>query len=449
MFDAVIVGAGLAGLSCAVRMEAAGATVRLVEAEDAPGGRIRTDLVEGFRLDRGFQVLLTGYPAAQDFFDLKALRLKHFSNGALVWHQGSYHHFADPFRGSLGAALRLGFDGIVPLKDKLLIAKLRGRVKKGTVADLFTRDESTTRDYLRAFGFSTRMIERFFEPFFGGIFLERELVTSSRLFEFLFRMFAFSDAAVPENGMEMLPRQLAVQLKADTLQLNTRANGLRRERDSFAISLENGSTLNARTVVLAVPEIQARQIIANDLKTAKPQGSKESNSGSRSRQKRQAQRQEQDVQWNRTTTFYYSSHRTPIADPILILNGEGSKAGPVNNAVVMSQVNPNYAPPGAHLIAASVVGQAPEAQSTMEKLESEVRQHLTLWFGLDVARWEVIAGYPIAHALPLCRTALWEQTAVRMTEGVYVCGDYREQPSIQGALSSGRRAAEAALRHVR
>jgi predicted NAD/FAD-dependent oxidoreductase len=115
----------------------------------------------------------------------------------------------------------------------------------------------------------------------------------------------------------------------------------------------------------------------------------------------------------------------------------------------MSQVNPNYAPAGAHLIAASVVGQAPEAQSTMEKLESEVRQHLTSWFGLDVARWNVIAGYPIAHALPLCRTALWEQTAVRMTEGVYVCGDYREQPSIQGALSSGKRAAEAALRQLR
>jgi phytoene dehydrogenase-like protein len=446
MFDAVIVGAGLAGLSCAVRMEAAGANVRLLEAEDAPGGRIRTDIVDGFRLDRGFQVLLTGYPAAQEMLDLKSLRLKNFSTGALVRYEGKYHHFADPFRGSLAAALRLAFDGIVPLKDKLLIAKLRGHVKKGTAADLFTRDESTTREHLQAFGFSPQMIERFFEPFFGGIFLERELVTSSRLFEFLFRMFAFSDAAVPENGMEMIPRQLAVQLKADTLLLNTEATSLRRERDSFVVGSKDGNALNCRTVVLALPEPQARQLIGNDIRTAK------SNTGSRSRQSRERQprpRQSQDVQWNRTTTFYYSSHRTPIADPILILNGEGVKAGPVNNAVVMSQVNPNYAPAGAHLIAASVVGQAPEAQSTMEKLESEVRQHLTSWFGLDVARWNVIAGYPIAHALPLCRTALWEQTAVRMTEGVYVCGDYREQPSIQGALSSGKRAAEAALRQLR
>jgi protoporphyrinogen oxidase len=437
MFDAVIVGAGLAGLSCAVRMEAAGANIRLLEAEDAAGGRIRTDIGDGFRLDRGFQVLLTGYPAAQEILDLKALRLKNFSSGALVRHHGKYHHFADPFRGSMASAIRLAFDGIVPLKDKLRIAKLRAHVKKGTVADLFTHDESTTREYLTDFGFGPEIIERFFEPFFAGIFLETELATSSRFFEFLFRMFAFSEAAVPENGMEMIPRQLAVRLKADTLQLNAPVTHIRRERNGFALDLRSGASVTGRTVVLAVPESQARELMSTN------------KGGISGRAKLARERQGREVQWNRTTTFYYASHRTPIADPILILNGEGAKAGPVNNAVVMSQVSPNYAPPGAHLVSASIVGQAPEAQSSMEKLESEVREQLTRWFGLDVSRWEVIAGYPIAHALPLCRTALWEQSAVRMTDGVYVCGDYREQPSIQGALSSGKRAGEAALRQLR
>ncbi len=428
MFDALIVGAGLAGLSCAVRLEGAGANVRLLEMEDAPGGRIRTDIVDGFRLDRGFQILLTGYPALEETIDLKALRLKKFSSGALVRHGGRYHHFTDPFRGSMAAALSLAFDGIVPFKDKLLIAKLRGHVKKGTIAELFTRDESTTREHLVAFGFSPQMIERFFEPFFAGVFLERELVTSSRFFEFLFRMFAFSDAAVPENGMEMIPRQLAVRLKADTLQLRTEVKRLRRERNGVTAELQNGYTVSARTVILALPDPQVRKLLDGLSGRAKLG---------------------RDVQWNRTTTFYYSSHRTPIADPILILNGEGTKAGPVNNAVVMSQVSPAYAPPGAHLVAASVVGQAPEAQSTMEKLEAEVREQLTNWFGIDVARWEVIGGYPITHALPLCRNAMWEQSAVRLADGILVCGDYRELPSIQGALSSGRRAAEAALRQLR
>jgi phytoene dehydrogenase-like protein len=409
-------------------MEAAGANIRLLEADDAPGGRIRTDLVDGFRLDRGFQVLLTGYPAAQEVLDLKSLRLKSFSNGALVRHEGQFHHFADPFRGSLFAAIRLAFDGIVPLKDKLLIAKLRGHVKKGTVADLFTRDESTTREHLTAFGFSPQMIERFFEPFFSGIFLERELITSSRFFEFLFRMFAFSDAAVPENGMEMIPRQLAVRLRADTLQLNTQVTKLRRERTGFVLDTRNGASFGARNVVLALPDPQVRQLLDGISGRAKLG---------------------KDPQWNRTTTFYYSSHRTPIADPILMLNGEGPKAGPINNAVIMSQVSAAYAPAGAHLISASVVGQAPEAQSSMEKLESDVRDQLTKWFGLDVARWEVIGGYPIAQALPLCRSALWQQAAVRLSDGVFVCGDYRELPSTQGALASGQRAAEAALRQLR
>ncbi len=428
MFDAVIVGAGLAGLSCAVRMEAAGASVRLVEAEDAAGGRVRTDVVDGFRLDRGFQILLTGYPAAQEMLDLKSLRLKTFASGALVRHDGTFHRFADPFRDSLFAAIRLGFDGIVPLKDKLLIAKLRSHVKKGTIADLFTRTETTTREHLVGFGFGTEMVERFFEPFFAGIFLERELVTSSRFFEFLFRMFAFSQAAVPENGMEMIPRQLADRLRADTLQLNARVLKLRREAGGFVLNLQGGATLAARTVVLALPDPQQRLLLDGVSGRAKPG---------------------REVQWNRTTTFYYSSHRTPIADPLLILNGEGVTAGPVNNAVVMSQVSSAYAPPGAHLISASVVGQAPEAQSTMEKLEKDVRDQLTSWFGVDVRRWEVIGGYPIARALPLTRSAVWQQSAVRLSDGVFLCGDYRELPSSQGALASGYRAAEAALHQIR
>lgn len=428
MFDAIIVGGGLAGLSCALRMEAAGSKVCLLEKEDAPGGRIRTDIVEGFRLDRGFQILLTGYPALDGLIDLKALRLKKFSSGALVRHRDKFHHFADPFRDSMAAAIRLAFDGIVSFKDKLLIARLRGHVKKGTVADLFTRDESTTREHLTAFGFSPAMIERFFEPFFAGVFLERELVTSSRFFEFLFRMFAFSDAAVPENGMEMIPRQLAVRLQADTLRLNTEVISLRRDRSGFTAGLGSGQSIGGRTIVLALPDPQLGKLLDGVSGRAKLG---------------------RDLQWNRTTTFYYSSHRTPIADPILILNGEGAKAGPVNNAVVMSQVSPAYAPPGAHLVAASIVGQAPEAQATMEKLESEVREQLSNWFGPDVSRWEVLGGYPIAKALPLCRTAMWEQSAIRLADGIFVCGDYRELPSTQGALSSGKRAAEAALRQLR
>jgi len=153
MTDAVIVGAGLAGLSCAISLEAAALTVSLLEASDGPGGRVRTDVVEGFRLDRGFQVMLTAYPEAKRLLDDDALQWKKFEPGALVWHGGKFHRFADPFRNPIGAA-RFLFDSIVPVSDKLRVAKLRARVQRGAFEEIFARPERTTRDYLNSVPFS-------------------------------------------------------------------------------------------------------------------------------------------------------------------------------------------------------------------------------------------------------------------------------------------------------
>ncbi|MGI8770283.1 MAG: protoporphyrinogen/coproporphyrinogen oxidase [Acidobacteriaceae bacterium] len=434
MIDVAILGAGLAGLSCAVRLEAAGLSVLILEANDAPGGRVRTDEQNDFRLDRGFQILLTGYPDADQQLDMKMLRLRQFAPGALVRRGGKFHRFADPFRDSMGAALGLLFDPIVSFGDKLRIARLRAHVNRGSIPELFTREETTTRQFLRGFGFSERMVARFFEPFLGGIFLERDLVTSSRYFQFLFRMFAFGSAAVPERGMEMIPRQLAVRLKADTLLTQTAATHLRREREGIVVeTMQQGTavgSVHARRMVLALPEPQARTLLGTLGGHGKQLG-------------------HEPRVWNRTTTFYYAAHRSPVEGPILVLNGDGPDAGPVNHVAVMSEVSRAYAPPGAHLVAVSVVGQAPEGIAAMEKLERNVRTQLHRWFGAAATRWEILGGYPIAHALPLCPHVEWQRCFPRVTDGIYVCGDYREQPSIQGALASGRRAAEAILAQVR
>jgi phytoene dehydrogenase-like protein len=427
MVDVAIVGAGLAGLCCAVGLEHAGLSVRLLEAEDAPGGRIRTDQVEGFRLDRGFQILLTAYPELGHHFDMKGLRLRPFANGALVRHGGRFHHFSDPFRGSVGTALSIAVDPVVTFRDKWRVARLRHLVRQGEAADLFRKPEVTTRSFLEEYGFSSKMVDRFFAPFLGGIFLERELATSSRYFQFLFRMFAYGDAVVPENGMEMLPRQLAVRLKSGTLETNARVGALKRNANGFVLETRNKATYSARQVVLAVDDRQARLLLGNytgrNRATMNP------------------------VQWNRATTFYYAAERTPIDGPLLVLNGDGPTAGPMNNAVVVSQASERYAPPGMHLIAANVVGRAPQSAPQIERLERDARVQLQRWFGSDVARWTVIGGYPILQALPLCAHAEWQQIHPRLMEGVYVCGDYLETPSIQGALASGRRAAQSVLHY--
>lgn len=426
MVDVAVVGAGLAGLCCAVRLEQAGLSVKLLEAEDAPGGRIRTDQVDGFRLDRGFQLLLTGYPELVDQIDTKALRLRPFTRGALVRQGGRFHHFADPFRGSLGAALSIAVDPVVTIADKLRVARLRRMVSQGDPANLFRKPEVATRRFLDEYGFSPKIVDRFFAPFLAGIFLERELATSSRYFQFVFRMFAYGDAAVPENGMEMLPRQLAVRLKSGTLETNMRVSAIRRNGNTFVLDAGKKASYAAQQIVLAMDDTQVRLLLGQ--LNGRNRASKE------------------PVQWNRTTTFYYASDRTPVDGPLMVLNGDGPGAGPVNHAVVLSQASERYAPPGMHLIAANVVGRAPQSGPQIEQLEREARTHLQRWFGADVKRWTVVGGYPIAHALPLCTHAEWQQSKPRLMEGVYVCGDSREMPSIQGALASGRRAAEAVLR---
>jgi phytoene dehydrogenase-like protein len=416
MTDAVIVGAGLAGLSCAISLEAAGLAVALLEASDRPGGRVRTDMVEGFRLDRGFQVMLTAYPEAKRLLDDRALEWKKFEPGALVWHGGKFHRFADPFRNPIGAA-RFLFDSIVPVGDKLRVAKLRARAQRGTFEEMFARPEQTTRDYLNSIPFSPAMIDRFFEPFFAGVFLERELVTSSRFFEFLFRMFSVGDTVVPAKGMEQIPLQLASRLRAGTLQTGAPVTKVTRGPQSFAVEIEGNSSLEARAVVLAVAGNEGNALLGGVGGWNVPEVRA----------------------WNQTTAFCYAAEQVPSNEPIILLNGEGRAAGPVNNVAVMSAVSSAYAPPGAHLVVASVVGGSPA--------ENEVRAHLRKWFGPVVDSWRLLRTYPIPHALPQQKHAEWEQAPVRLggTGGVYMCGDYRETASIQGALASGRRAAEAVV----
>jgi phytoene dehydrogenase-like protein len=426
MTEVAIIGAGLAGLSCAVSLQAAaGMQVTLLDASGGPGGRIRTDLVEGFRLDRGFQVMLTAYPEAKRLLNYDGLQLKKFAPGALVWHGGKFHRFADPFRNPLGAA-RFLLDPIVPVADKVHVAKLRARVQRGSWEEMFARLEKTTRDYLQAVPFTPRIIERFFEPFFGGVFLERELVTSSRFFEFLFRMFAAGDTAVPAAGMEQIPLQLAAKLRAGTLLTGARVNKVTRNPESFRVEIAGQKSLDARAVVLAVAGNEGNTLLAGVGGWSVPEVRA----------------------WNKTTAFYYAAQQAPVNEPIILLNGEGRAAGPVNNVAVMSAVSPDYAPPGGHLVVASVVGEAPEEGVALARLDQAVRAHMRKWFGQVVDSWRTLGGYPLARALPQQRHAEWEQSPVRLagSGGVYMCGDYRETASIQGALASGRRAAEAVLK---
>ncbi len=405
--DVIVVGAGLAGLACALRLHEAGVGVRVLEASDGVGGRVRSDLVDGFRLDRGFQVLLTAYPEARRVLDYAALDLRPFAPGALVRRAGRFHELTDPWRRPSRAIATLAA-GVGTLGDRLRVARFRGRTRRGSLDELFKRPAASALARLRAEGFSAEMIDSFFRPFFGGVLLDRSLSCSSRLLEFVFRMMAEGDVAVPAAGMGAIPLQLAARLPEGAIRLGTRVAAVSPRR----VVLDSGEVLDATAVVVATEGPEAARLLGLPAP------------GSRS-----------------VACVYFAAKLAPRREPMLLLDGEGS--GPVNNLCFPSNVAPSYAPPGRTLVAASVL----EAPADDDALEAGVRTQMRAWFGRGADDWRHLKTYRIAHAQPVQDPVALDpvERPVRLDGGVFVCGDHRETASIQGALSSGRRAAEALL----
>jgi phytoene dehydrogenase-like protein len=306
--DVIVIGAGLAGLCCALRLQQGGLSVSVLEASDGVGGRVRTDRVEGFLLDRGFQVLLTGYPEAQRVLDYQALGLHSFYPGALVRFGGRFERVADPWRRPLDAGKTL-LSSIGTLTDKLHVSRLRARILAGSLEDLFLRPETTALEALRKAGFSEKMIDRFFRPFLGGIFFDPELGFSSRMFEFIFRMIAQGDTALPAGGMGSIPEQIASHLFPGALRLCTRVDSLARE----GVTLASGERITSRVLVIATEGTEAARLLGEKQPASRP-----------------------------TTTQYFAAEKSPLSEPVLVLNGEGK--GPVNSLCVSSVIAPSYAP---------------------------------------------------------------------------------------------------------
>ena len=407
--EVLIVGAGLSGLCCALRLQQSNVRFRILEAADGVGGRVRTDTVDGFQLDRGFQVFLTAYPEAKKLLNYDALDLRCFEPGALVRYGGAFHRLTDPWRRPV-QGLRSAFSPIGTFMDKVRVGLLRSRVLRGTQEDRYRSPETTTLQALQASGFSPSMIDRFFRPFFGGIFLDAELQTSSRMFEFVFRMFSIGVATLPGQGMEAIPRQLASGLPTDSIRLNTKVVGV----DARSVQLASGETLRGLAVVVAVEGASAAKLLGEAIPNA-AQG---------------------------VTCLYFAADRSPVDEPLLVLNGEGR--GPVNNLCVPSIAAPHYAPEKQHLVSATVLGIHPPND---DSLQTAVRDQLAGWYGPEVNRWRHLRTYRIPYALPRQSPLALSvpERPVRWQPGLYVCGDHRDNASIQGAMVSGRRAAEAFL----
>lgn len=382
-----IIGGGIAGLTCATYLERSGKPLDLVlhEASDEVGGRVRTDRVDGFLLDRGFQIFLTAYPEARHLLDYGRLGLRSFIPGAKVHLSSGWTTVADPLR-EPSKVITTAFSQIATLKDKFALLELWKWCRSRTPEALLADTTGTTLDLLHRFGMSPQIIERFFRPFFGGVFLESKLETSAKLFAFTFRMFSDGDAALPTQGIDAIPRQLAEGLKRTKICLDSPAEAASLDADAVVVAHGEGA----------------------------------------------------GVQWHGTSNWYFAAGASPMRDePILALEAV-PETGPINNVAVVSDVQPNYSPAGFSLVSAATVG--------IHEDEASVRAHLRKWFGNPVEDWRLLRAMHIRHALPAQPPDLLREVHKSVRQrGHYVCGDWCDTASLNGAMASGRRCAEAIL----
>ena len=404
--DVVIVGAGLAGLSAAREIQRHGLSVIVLDSSDAVGGRVRTDIVDGFQLDRGFQVMLTAYPELQTQVDMRALDLRPFDPGALVWRNGKGHAVSDPFRKPQTLATT-AFAPIGSVFDKARIVVLRARVLRRKSAVLLGGQDVSTDVALRAFGFSTKIINRFFRPLFGGIQLDPHLATSRRMFDVIFRSLSEGQSVLPSRGMHALPLQMASRLSEGTIHLNTRVNTV----EGAKVTLASGESITARAVVVATDGPTASSLLGIPL-----------------------------VESRKVGCVYFSADAPPTKEKYVVLDGTGN--GPVLNVAVISNVAPSYAPADKHLIVAALPG------VTDGDLEAMSRQQLRSWWGPQVDSWKHLRTYVINHGGPVQKPPFSPKQRVDLGNGLFVCGDHRDTGSIQGAMFSGRRCGEAVVRSL-
>ena len=424
----IIIGAGMAGLACATWLHRAGRPVLVLEAADAVGGRVRTDVTpEGFRLDRGFQVLLTNYPEARRVFDYSALHLKAFRSGAVIrLADGRETTLQSPLQRPLAAFSALA-SSIGSLPDKLRILSLVRHLLKYTPEELLARPATDTLNFLQRYGWSEQMINSFFKPFFGGVFLDRELTTASNFFEFVFQQFVTGEATVPALGMQQLPEQLAARLPAGAVRLHTPVAAV----EGTSVRLNTGEMLAGSAVVLATDGPAALRLLAG--RSGNPDDSASTKTAGFSTAARL------------TTCTYFATeggHSPGRNDKLLRLNAASGALA--HNVAFPADVSGAYAPAGRALVSVSTHG---ERNLSEAEITAGVREELVAWFGPAARQWQHLRSYRIAAALPVYLAGQPVEQPLKLADGLYRCGDWASYPSLNAALATGREVAEALIKN--
>ena len=404
-----IIGAGLSGLVAAKVLEDHDFHPVIIEATDRVGGRVKTDVVDGYLLDHGFQVLLTAYPAAKKYLNFDSLELQRFVPGAAVFESIRPVIIGDPLR-DISLVFSSIFSTIGTLKDKIKVFQLNTYLKNKTIAEIFADPEKTTLSYLTEFGFSEEMINAFFRPFFNGIFLETELNTSSRMFEFVFKMFGEGYAAVPKSGMEAIPKQLAGRLNKTRFLLNSPVSKI---QDGKVI-LVTGEKLESDYTIVAT---EASHLIKN-LKN-------------------------QSISWESCDNLYFETEARVIEKPLIGLIPD--REGLVNNIFYPTSFS-SPLKSKKQLLSVTVVRKHNLVEN---ELIEQVREELIKNCGIKTGRF--LKRYRIPKALPKINGLQYEMlpSETRLTTNIFLAGDTQLNGSLNAAMIAGERAALGIIETVR
>lgn len=395
-----IIGAGIGGLTAALVLEKFGYHPIILEATNEVGGRVKTEIVEGYQLDHGFQVMLDAYPKVKEFLDLKSLNLQTLKPGAVIFTGTDKHTIGDPLRDPSFIWSTLSA-GIGTFTDKIKVLKLNNRLKKISLEEIFSSEEITTLEYLRSFGFSDSMIEGFFRPFFSGIFLEDQLETSSRMFKFVYKMFGEGSAVVPKAGIQAIPKQMASKLNHTEIHFNRTVEKL----EGNNIVLKDGSTLESHFTIVAtdphriIPALKGYQ------------------------------------EWKGCDTLYFECDERILKDPIIGLIS--NKEALVNNFFYHSSVNNKETGPK-QLLSVTVVK---DHKLNDVELVSKVRDDLKNYCEIEAGA--LLKHFKIPKALPRLSNLLHdiEITETQLTTSTFLAGDQQLNGSLNAAMTSGERAA--------
>ena len=400
-FKIYIVGAGVSGLVAAQVLENKGYHPIILEASNRAGGRVKTDIKKGFQLDHGFQVLLSSYPAAQKYLDFKALKLQELKSGAVIFKNGKQQIIGDPLR-DISTLFSTLFSGIGTLSDKFKIFKLNLKLKNKSIEAIFSSNEISTKAYLQEFGFSSQIIAQFFTPFFTGIFLENELTTSSRMFEFVFKMFGEGLAVIPKGGMEEISKQLVSNLKNTTFQYNTQV-----------------TSVSDKEIILHTEDklVSTATIIATDAsKLVKNAPSK-------------------NLTWKSCQTLYFTANKRVIEKPMI---GLVSKEDSLINNIFYHTSVATHSNNTEELLSVTVVK---EHQLSEEQLIATVTKQLKEECHIDTITFLEI--YSIKRALPDLKNIKYEvsPSETQLSSSIFLAGDVQLNGSLNAAMIAGEKAA--------